>query len=32
MHGPLAIGFLYLLAIVVAVPLAKRAGLGSVLG
>lgn len=32
MQGPLAIGFLYLLAMVVAVPLAKRAGLGSVLG
>lgn len=32
MQGPLAIGFVYLLAIVVAVPLAKRAGLGSVLG
>lgn len=32
MHGPLAIGFIYLLAMVVAVPLAKRLGLGSVLG
>ncbi len=32
MQGPMAIGFVYLLAIVVAVPLAKRAGLGSVLG
>src|SRR3954470_306955 len=32
MHGPFAQAFVYLLAAVLAVPLAKRLGLGSVLG